>query len=88
MMLMRQRTQLSNAIRGHMAEFGLVAPIGRKGLQSLIKLVETSDDACAGRSPRLPSDARHQLQLVNSQILESDRRIIAQARVQRKSGAA
>ena len=43
MMLMRQRTQLSNAIRAHMAEFGLVAPIGREGLQNLIKLVETSD---------------------------------------------
>jgi transposase len=41
-MLMRQRVQLSNAIRGHMAEFGLVAPIGREGLQGLIKLVETS----------------------------------------------
>src|SRR5271165_4170068 len=43
MMLMRQRPQLSNAIRAHMAEFGLVAPIGREGLQSLIKLVEASD---------------------------------------------
>ena len=29
LMLMRQRIQLSNAIRGHMAEFGLAAPIGR-----------------------------------------------------------
>ena len=34
MMLMRQRTQLSNAIRAHVAEFGLVAPIGREGLQN------------------------------------------------------
>ena len=31
LMLMRQRIQLSNAIRGHMAEFGVIAPIGRKG---------------------------------------------------------
>ena len=30
--LMRQRIQLSNAIRGHMAEYGLVAPVGRNGL--------------------------------------------------------
>lgn len=29
LMLMCQRTQLSNASRGHMAEFGLAAPIGR-----------------------------------------------------------
>lgn len=73
--LMRQRIQLSNTIRGHMAEFGLVAPIGREGLQQLIKLVEESD-------PRVPDEARvclaflvAQLQLVNLQILETDRRI-------------
>lgn len=49
--LMRQRIQLSNTIRGHMAEFGLVAPIGREGLQQLIRLVEESD-------PRVPDEAR------------------------------
>ena len=37
--LIRQRTQLSNAIRGHMSEFGVVAPIGRNGLQTLIEIV-------------------------------------------------
>ena len=80
MMLMRQRTQLSNAIRAHMAEFGLVAPIGREGLQSLIKLVETSD-------ARVPEEAcaclqllATQLKLLNSQILATDRRIRASAR--------
>ena len=35
LMLMRQRMQLSNAIRGHMAEYGLVAPVGRNGLERL-----------------------------------------------------
>ena len=50
LMLMRQRVQLSNAIRGHMAEFGLVAPIGREGLQALIKLiVEAATSACRKR---------------------------------------
>ena len=29
LMLNRQRTQLSNALRAHLAEFGIVAPIGR-----------------------------------------------------------
>jgi transposase len=33
-LLMRQRVQISNAIRGHMAEFGVVAPIGRLGLEA------------------------------------------------------
>lgn len=78
--LMRQRIQLSNTIRGHMAEFGLVAPIGREGLQQLIRLLEESE-------PRVPDEARvcleflvAQLQLVNLQILETDRRIRASAR--------
>lgn len=38
--LIRQRTQISNAIRSHMAEFGMAAAIGRQGLQSLIEVVE------------------------------------------------
>ena len=81
LMLMRQRIQLSNAIRGHMAEFGLVAPIGRTGLQSLIELIVEAGDE------RVPEEARtclellsSQLQLVNTQILETDRRIRTSAR--------
>ena len=42
-MLMRQRVQLSNAIRGHMAEFGLVAPVGRKGLLTLTEFSMTRE---------------------------------------------
>jgi putative transposase len=38
-MLMRQRVQLSNAIRGHMAEYGLVAPVGRNGPEMTAKIV-------------------------------------------------
>jgi len=81
LMLMRQRTQLSNAMRGHMGEFGIVAPIGRKGLQKLISIIaDEADD-------RLPTSARAclqmlagQLELVNVQVLEIDRRVMASAR--------
>jgi transposase len=80
MMLMRQRIQLSNAIGGHMEEFGLVAPIGREGLHGLIRLLDEAD----GRVPEeaatcLPMLAG-QLRLVNQQILETDRRIRTSAR--------
>ena len=78
--LMRQRTQLSNTIRAHMAEFGLVAPIGREGLQGLIQLIEARD-------PRLLEEVRiclefliAQLRLVNLQVLETDRKIRTSAR--------
>lgn len=80
-MLMRQRIQLSNAIRAHMAEFGLIAPIGREGLQRLIAMVHERQDN------RVPTEARiclqmmaAQLRLVNEQVLENDRRIRASAR--------
>ena len=80
LILMRQRVQLSNAIRGHMAEFGLVAPIGREGLQSLIRMIVSGDE-------RVPQQARAclqllgtQLELSNKQILETDRQIRANAR--------
>lgn len=79
--LTRQRTQLSNAIRGHMSEFGLVAPQGRMGLEMLAAIIGDADDE------RLPLQARAslqmliaQLRLVNEQILDSDRHIIASAR--------
>jgi transposase len=75
-MLMRQRIALSNAIRGHMAECGLVAPVGRNGLQRLIEIIADESDE------RLPAMARSsliilasQLQLVNEQVLENDRRV-------------
>jgi transposase len=81
LMLIRQRTQLSNAIRGHMAEYGLVAPVGRNGLQRLITILDTLDD------DRVPVVARAalmllvtQLGLLNDQILENDRSVRASAR--------
>src|SRR4026208_822105 len=76
-MLMRQRTQISNAIRGHLGEFGRVAPIGRNGLA----IVADENDNT------LPDDVRAavamlavQLRIVNDQILELDRRVRASAR--------
>jgi transposase len=81
LMLMRQRVQLSNAIRGHMAEYGLVAPVGRNGLQRLITILGNPDDE------RVPAVARASLAqlvcqfwLLNDQVLENDRRVRASAR--------
>jgi transposase len=47
--LMRQRVQMSNAIRGHLGEFGLVALIGRNGLAQLIGRVSSPEP---GSGPR------------------------------------
>jgi transposase len=51
-LLVRQRTMLVNAIRGHLAEFGIVAPIGLRGVKRLVAIVSDPTDE------RLPSLAR------------------------------
>ncbi len=80
-LLMGQRIRLSNAIRGHMAEYGLVAPVGRNGLQKLIEVIGDETDE------RVPAEARlclkmlvAQLHLVNFQVLGNDRQIRTSAR--------
>ena len=81
LMLNRQRTQISNAIRAHISEFGVVAPVGRLGVERLLEVVEDEDDY------RIPVDARvclkmlaAQLAVVKQQVLENDRRVLASAR--------
>src|SRR4029453_11297675 len=62
MTLMRHRIELSNTIRAHMAEFGLIAPIGRLGLQGLIEIVRDETDE------RVPTSARICLKLLADQL--------------------
>ena len=81
LLLMRQRIRLSNAIRGHMAEYGIVAPVGRQGLQRLIETI--ADESDEGVPPLARACLQllvSQLQLVNAQALETDRQIKASAR--------
>lgn len=44
LMLNRRRTQLSNAIRAHLSEFGIVASVGRNGVDQLLKIVADPKD--------------------------------------------
>jgi len=53
--LMRQRTQLINALRSHMAELGIVAAQGREGLKELLAIVANASES------RLSLDARASL---------------------------
>lgn len=77
-LFVRQRTTLINAIRAHMAEFGIVAGIGRNGVETLLGLI------CKGEDERIPPAAHAclmglaaQLAMVKRQILEADRRVLA-----------
>jgi len=81
-LLIRQRTQLTNALRAHLAEFGIVAEQGREGLNKLVEII--SDAALAQSLPREMLQALHvmlaQLTSLQQQISELDRLIKNQHR--------
>ena len=77
-LFIRQQTSVINAIRAHLSEFGIVAPVGRHGVEQLLGVVSDASDK------RLPDVARGcvaalgaQLQRLKVQILEFDRMIRA-----------
>jgi len=68
-LLIRQRTQLINAMRAHLAELGLVAPKGREGLQQLLRTVAQAEEE------QLPSDARLACETLAAQLQAVQHRI-------------
>jgi transposase len=77
-LFIRQQTSVINAIRAHLAELGIVAPIGRNGVEELLNVVADPADK------RVPDIARvclaalgAQLYRIKEQILEFDRMITA-----------
>jgi transposase len=77
-LFIRQQTSMINAIRAHLAEFGIVAPVGRNGVAQLLGIAADANDK------RLPEVARAcvialgaQLRMLKAQILEFDRMINA-----------
>jgi hypothetical protein len=43
-LFIRQQTAVINSIRAHLAEFGIVAPVGRKGVTELLHIVADPND--------------------------------------------
>ena len=77
-LFIRQQTAVINSICAHLAEFGIVAPRGRHGVEDLLDIVADPTDR------RVPEVARAclaalgaQLRMLKAQILEFDRRIMA-----------
>ena len=77
-LFIRQQTSVINAIRAHLAEFEIFAPVGRKGIEQLLNVAADAGDK------RLPEVARAcvtalgaQLQTLKAQILQFDRLIMA-----------
>lgn len=85
-LLMRQRTQLINAMRSHLAELGIIAPQGREGVKELLAIISIEDDK------HLPNDARAslivlaaQLQALQTTIGAIEKRIVVQHRAKKES---
>ena len=66
-LLVRQRTQLVNAVRGHAAEFGVVAA---KNISHLSGLLET-----VAAEEAVPSTAKEMLAFLGAQVAQLDERI-------------
>ena len=85
-LFIRQQTAVINAIRAHLTEFGIVAPVGRRGVEQLLDVVADTNDR------RLPEVARAcvaalgaQLRMLKARILEFDRLIMAWHRANQTS---
>lgn len=70
-LLIRQRTMLINALRGHLAEFGIVMRQGRAGVATLVTLVEDDEHGL------IPAIARDALLAVVDQLQDAHERIAA-----------
>lgn len=77
-LLVRQRTMLSNALRGHLAELGIVSAKGRNGTGALLEIIADAGDS------RVPPVARgilevlaRQYSAIGSEIGSIDRSILA-----------
>ena len=77
-LFIRQQTAVINSIRAHLAEFGIVPPVGRNGVEALLEVIADPNDK------RVPEVARvclaalgAQLRRCKEQILEFDRMIMA-----------
>ena len=77
-LLIRQQTAVINAIRAHLWEFGIVAPLGRLGVEALLGVVADPKDKRAPEVARACLAALGaQLRVLKKQILEFDRMINA-----------
>ena len=69
-LFIRKQTAVINAIRAHLAKFGIVAPVGRKGVEELLRIVADRNDE------RVPDVVRACLSALGTQLLGLKERIL------------
>ncbi len=75
-LLVRQRTALINALRGHLAEFGIVTSQGRLGLRAAIEALSAAQEFLPEPSWQPFEHIRKQLEELTHKIAELDRIIL------------
>ena len=79
-LLVRQRTQTINALRGHLAEYGVVAPKGRARIWQLAAVLEDGDSGLPEAVVELGRLLFGRIDELDEKIDELDRELLARAR--------
>ncbi|MDU9005419.1 IS110 family RNA-guided transposase [Sedimentitalea todarodis] len=72
-MLVRQRTQLINALRGHLTEFGVVAPQGIAQIKKLAAAIDVPETELPGLARQLAHDHLDMIEDLTARIAVLDR---------------
>ena len=86
-LLIRQRTQLTNALRAHLAELGMIAAKGKEGVKDLVAIITDAVKATVLPEPMKQALQAlvKQLAALRQQIGELERSIHAQHRASDRS---
>jgi transposase len=77
-LLVRQRTMLSNALRGHLAELGVVSAKGRNGTAELLRIiVDTADQRVPASAHGILDVLARQYNTISAEIGSIDKSILA-----------
>jgi transposase len=76
-LLVRQRTMLINALRGHLAEFGIIAAQGPGGVKAIIQALHAEQDTLPELARRALHSLIDQIRLIEAEIAQAEARIVA-----------
>ena len=74
-LLVRQRTMLINALRAHLAEFGVIAPQGLRHVEQLVAAIEANKHGSAGTGAVDPAADRGQLNDTQAKVRQIEARL-------------
>jgi transposase len=76
-LLVRQRTMLINALRGHLAEFGIVAARGPGGVTAAIMTLHEAQDDLPDLARQVLHGLIDQMRVIGAEIAKAEKRIMA-----------